>query len=180
MVGWRTLLILIVTLASVASGVARAQSASSGEAVKATFLYRFASFVDWPSGTFSADDAPIRLCIAGAEPLRSAAASQASGQMINGRPIQIVRLSSSLNAPQCHVLYVTGALSDDALRAVRQLPVLTVTDAATGANDRGVIHFAVVDNRVRFHIDEAQAAESGLTISSRLLSVALSVRRTGS
>ena len=78
------------------------------------------------------------------------------------------------------MLYVTGALSDDALRAVRQLPVLTVTDAATGANDRGVIHFAVVDNRVRFHIDEAQAAESGLTISSRLLSVALSVRRTGS
>jgi hypothetical protein len=167
-------------LLGAACGAARAQNASPEEAVKATFLYRFASFVDWPPGTFSADDAPIRLCVAGAEPLRSAAASQANGQVINGRPIQIVRLSSSLNAPQCHVLYAAGALSDDALRAVRQLPVLTVTDAATGANARGVIHFAVVDNRVRFHIDEAQAAENGLTISSRLLSVALSVRRAGS
>lgn len=178
--GWRTLLLLFAALVGAACGAARAQTALSEEAVKATFLYRFASFVDWPAGTFSAADAPIRICIAGAEPLRSAATSQANGQIINGRPIQIVRLSSSLNAPQCQVLYVAGALSDDALRAVRQLPVLTVTDAATGAGDRGVVHFAVVDNRIRFHIDEAQASESGLTISSRLLSVALSVRRQGS
>ena len=177
--GWRTLLLLLAALLSAVYGDARAQNASSEEAVKATFLYRFASFVDWPAGTFSAADAPIRICVAGAEPLRSAAASQTSGQVINGRPIQIVRLSSSLNAPQCHVLYVAGALSDDALRAVRQLPVLTVTDATTGANVRGVIHFAIVDNRVRFHIDQAQAAEGGLAISSRLLSVALSVRRQG-
>lgn len=180
MAGWRNLLILTAALVSVVCGSARAQSASSEEAVKATFLYRFASFVDWPPTTFSANDAPIRLCVAGAEPLRNAATSHASGQMINGRPIQIVRLSSALNAPQCHVLYVAGALSDDALSAVRQLPVLTITDAATGASDRGIIHFAIVDNRVRFHIDEAQAAESGLSISSRLLSVALSVRRAGS
>lgn len=180
MPGWRTLLVVMAALASAAYGVARAQNAPSEEAVKATFLYRFASFVDWPPGAFSAADAPIRLCVAGAEPLRSAAASQTSGQTINGRPIEIVRLSSSLNAPQCHVLYAAGALSDDALRAVRQLPVLTVTDASTGASERGVIHFAVVGNRVRFHIDEAQAAEHGLTISSRLLSVALSVRRAGS
>jgi len=178
--GWRLLLFVVAALFGASGDGARAQNASSEESVKATFLYRFASFVDWPAGTFSALDAPIRICVAGAEPLRSVAENQAHGQMINGRPVQIVRLSSSLTAPQCHVLYVAGALSDDALGAVRDLPVLTVTDAATGAGARGVIHFAVVDNRVRFHIDQAQATEGGLTISSRLLSVALSVRRSGS
>jgi hypothetical protein len=55
--------------------------------------------------------------------------------------------------------------------------VLTVTDASTDGRVRGMIHFVVVDNRVRFHIDQVRASESGLAISSRLLALALSVRR---
>jgi hypothetical protein len=52
--------------------------------------------------------------------------------------------------------------------------VLVVTDSANGA-DRGQIHFAIDQNRVRFHVDDAAAKKAGLTISSRLLSLALSV-----
>ena len=39
-----------------------------------------------------------------------------------------------------------------------------------------MIHFAIVAGRVRFFIDEAEAAGRGLSISSRLLALAVGVR----
>jgi hypothetical protein len=50
--------------------------------------------------------------------------------------------------------------------------VLTVTDDAHGSS-RGVVNFRVLDNRVRFEIDNAAAAHNGLTVSSRLLALAV-------
>ncbi|HVK81617.1 MAG TPA: YfiR family protein [Verrucomicrobiae bacterium] len=58
----------------------------------------------------------------------------------------------------------------------RARPVLTITDSASG-EERGIIHFTFVDNRVRFYVDDASAAASGLNIDPRLLNVALGVRR---
>ena len=52
--------------------------------------------------------------------------------------------------------------------------VLLITDQAVSGR-RGAIHFAVVNGRVRFHIDNDAAVRAGLNISSRLLSLALSV-----
>jgi hypothetical protein len=60
------------------------------------------------------------------------------------------------------------------------LPVLTVTDSSGGGGARGMIHFVVVDSHVRFHIDDARAAQSHIPIDPRLLGVALSVRRRAS
>ena len=51
-----------------------------------------------------------------------------------------------------------------------------VTD---GANAPGMINFVLKDNRVRFIVDDDAAAQSGLTISSKLLSVALAVKPRG-
>lgn len=175
---WRAFLLTLGAVLAANVEEPRAQQTTSAEdTVKATFLYRFASFVDWPAGAFSAPDAPIRICVAGAEPFRALIENNVRGQRISGRPLEVRRLGSALTAPQCHIVYVVGALSEETLRAVRRLPVLTITDAAAGRGERGMIHFVVIDDRVRFHIDEARAAEGRLAISSRLLSLALSVRR---
>jgi hypothetical protein len=61
------------------------------------------------------------------------------------------------------------------LASIGRQPILTVTDARAGSN-RGIIHFATVSGRVRFFIDEAAAAQRGLSISSRLLNLAVAVR----
>ena len=62
------------------------------------------------------------------------------------------------------------------LLALRSQPVLTITDSRAGPQ-RGMIHFTVAGGRVRFFIDEAEAAAHGLSISSRLLALALGVRQ---
>jgi len=62
------------------------------------------------------------------------------------------------------------------LLALGRQPVLTVTDARAGPQ-RGIVHFTIAGGRVRFFIDDALAAERGISISSRLLAVAAGVRQ---
>ena len=56
--------------------------------------------------------------------------------------------------------------------------MLTVTDNATDPAATGIINFLIVDDHVRFDINNSTAAAGGLTISSKLLSLAVHV--TGS
>jgi hypothetical protein len=77
------------------------------------------------------------------------------------------------------VLYIGRSRSQapaEALRAVRNLPVLTVTDEAQGLSG-GIVEFELRDGRVRFALDAAAAEASGLALSSKLEALATSVRR---
>lgn len=174
--------LLVAIFAALGSaGAANAQSASAEDAVKATFLYRFASFVTWPESAFATPDSPVQVCILGSEAFKTAAQNAVQNQSIGARRLDVRSIASPSEGRACHVLYAQGAATDEALHDALGAPVLTVTDSASRRGGRGVIHFAVVDNRVKFHIDDALAAENHLTISSRLLALALSVRkRSGS
>lgn len=158
---------------------AQAQPSASEQLVKATFLYRFASFVTWPAGTFASADSPILICVVGADPFGRSLDAVVQDQRVDGRAFAVRRLRAFSGNEGCRIVYIgSGAQTvEQALRVARDRPVLTVTDAHDRPRTRGVIHFVVLDNRVRFHIDEALAAHSGLVISPRLLALAVSVRR---
>jgi hypothetical protein len=172
--------IVAIAVAATASVWTEPSAQTSEEQVKAIFLYRFASFVSWPQGSFANDQAPIRLCVIGAEPLAHVLERASSGQRIEGRAFEVRQLANPEAARQCQVVYVAGERVNDTLRAVHGRPVLTVTDGEVDRGDvRGIIHFVIIANRVRFHIDDARAAESHLSIDPRLLGLAVSVRRRG-
>ena len=177
----RFVVTLAVGLALAFALLSEPHAQTAEERVKATFLYRFASFVSWPAGAFPDQQAPIRLCVIGAEPLARELQHAVVGQSVEGRAFAVIQIANPSAAAQCHLVYAVGERVDDTLRAVHALPVLTVTDGEVDHGDvRGIIHFVVVDNRVRFHIDDARAAESHLSIDPRLLGLAVSVRRRAS
>lgn len=150
-------------------------------AVKANYLVRFTAFVDWPPPALGSAGSPIVICVVGENPFGQSLERSAAGQSVNGRPLSVRHIQQVHARSGCHVVYLARSGSQSVAQALRGLgaaPVLTVTDSRVGAS-RGVIHFAVSENRVRFHVDEAQAGASGLSVSSRLLSLALSVRRRG-
>jgi YfiR/HmsC-like len=171
--------IAAILLAALLGAIPAALAQASEELVKATFVYRFASFVTWPSSAFASPEAPIVLCVIGSDPFARTLQDAIVGQRVNGRAFEVRRLADAAMAAQCHTVYAVGDRADETLRAVRGSPVLTVTDGALGGEARGIVHFTVIADRVRFHIDDARAAEGGLFMSSRLLSLAVSVRRRG-
>ena len=154
---------------------ARAQD-SLEAAVKAAFLVKFAAFVGWPAATV--DRRPLALCVQGDDAVAGEIDRAAAGPALL-RPIVVRKLAAVDSSSDCDILYAAGSprqTTDQALDAVRGLPVLTVTDSAP-ATHRGMIDFVVFDNRVRFHIDAGAASRAGLTISSKLLALGLSVKR---
>lgn len=174
----RFVITLGLAVAALFTAFAEPRAQTAEEQVKATFLYRFVSFVSWPAAIFADQQTPIRLCVIGAEPLARVLARAVVNQRVDGRAFEVRQLTNPSSAMQCQLVYVAGERVDDTLRAVHGRPILTVTDGEVDRGDvRGMIHFVVVANRVRFHIDDARAAESRLSIDPRLLGLAVSVRR---
>lgn len=158
---------------------AAAQSNPLELAVKATFLYKFGPFVGWPQTIFAGPEAPVVLCIIGDGPFGATLDEAVAGQRIGQRPITLRRLATAERQSGCHIMYMAGSAAQPvaaALDAVRGTPVLTFTDESRGGEAKGIIHFVVRDDRVRFEIDEYAAAENGITISSKVLSLAVAVR----
>jgi hypothetical protein len=181
--GFARALMLVVALAigSASPALVRAEDGSLEYAVKANFLYKFGPFVEWPPKAFGAPDAPFNICLVGHDPFGAALQDAIRGQTVDGHPLAVRRLQTVPVNPPCHVLYV-GRVSDqtapEILRLVRGAPVLTVTDDASGTAG-GMVHFVIRQGHVRFGIDAASAQSSGLTLSSKLLGLAVPVPRGG-
>jgi hypothetical protein len=172
--GWIGLACLAWSPASAAPG----QPKPLDTQVKAAFLPKFAGYVNWPPTALGSAEAPLQLCIIGRDPFGGALDTATAGQHVDTHPIVIRRLESTANAGSCHLAFLGGSAKQTPAAmqaALRGQPVLTITDDAQG-DVRGMVHFALKDGRVRFHIDDALAARSNLSISARLLSLALSVK----
>lgn len=170
---------MLLTLLALAGGIGPAHAQPLEQSVKAAFLPKFARYVAWPSHVRPTPGQPLVLCVIGNAPFAQLVERAAAGQRIDQNPIAVRRLSSTARASACHIAFVGGSGGQSTaqmLAALRQFPVLTVTDSKIGP-ERGMIHFAIQQGRVSFHIDEGAAGQSNLGMSSRLLALAISVRR---
>jgi hypothetical protein len=139
-------------------------------AVKAAYLAKFPFYVDWPPAAFPAPGSPLNLCVVGDDPFGSVLDEAVAGQQVQGHAVTVRRIKAAARDPACHIAYLA---SDVRIENWRGSGALVVTD---GANTAGMISFVVKDSRVRFIVDDEAAAEAGLAISSKLLSVALAVK----
>lgn len=170
------LLVIFVTLC--AGVAARAQDRSLEYAVKATYLYKFAPFVDFPAAVFASAASPFEICILGDSAFATLVGSAATGQTVDGHPFAVRRLPDPAEAGDCQILFLDGvdeATAAAAAAAVQGKPVLTVADRPA-ERPSAIIDFVVIDGRVRFSINLGAAARNGLAISSKLLSLAVSVQ----
>jgi hypothetical protein len=161
-------------------GSAGAVAADDGpleDAVKATYLYKFAPFVEWPPAI--ASSTTFSLCVVGQGPVADLVNRAAAGQRVGAQTIVVSHLQTVSRPVVCELLYIANSAADNTaeiLKTVHGTPVLTVTNAAPDERSKGIINFVTVGDRVRFEIDTKAAADNGLVISSKLLSLAVAVR----
>lgn len=145
--------------------------------VRAAYLLKFLPFIEWPAAPTGSGET-FGVCIVGDAPFGTELEQLAAGQQIDGRPLVIRRLNRVSRGSGCRVLYLAETAEQSAsevLRNVRGTPCLTITE--DNAADDSVIQFRERDNRVRFSVNLDAAGRNGLTLSSKLLSLALSVRK---
>lgn len=148
-------------------------------AVKATYLYKLAPFVNWPPSTFTAADAPFRICVVGEDPFDNYLEKAVAGRTLGTHPFEVSHMKTVTPESDCQIIFISHLQSQslqDALDAVRGEPVLTVTDSNASPDSGSIMQFVVEHGHVRFNVDTGEAARNHLTISSKLLSLALTVR----
>lgn len=148
-------------------------------AVKAAYIAKFAPFVVWPERSFAAPDAPLAICVQGADPFDGMLDRLTAGKSVGAHAIIVRRLSRIDPDSGCHIAYLAGSSAQSpaaALKAVERQPVLTVTDTKANGG-KGIVNLVLIGGRVRFLIDVERAREAKLGISSKLLALALEVKR---
>jgi len=156
----------------------RDSSDSSEYLIKAGFIFNFAKFVEWPPTTFAQPDSPIVIGILGTDPFGTIIDHIVQDKKIGGRGFVVKRLKWGAEAKdlrECKILFVGAserAHIDELVQIVKFLPILTVGETPGFAEHGGVIRFVLEDNRVRFEVNVDAARQGGLTISSRLLTLA--------
>jgi len=145
--------------------------------IKAAFLYNFTSFVTWPEDVTGTTG--FTLCVLGDDPFGHLL-DKLAGKSVNGEQLVIRRLGNPVSLDQCRLVFISEASSGqigDALAVLHELPVLTVSDTRGFTERGGIIEFRIIDNKVRFDINLAAAESAGLSISSKLLSLASRFRK---
>ena len=170
---------IVCCLLIAAAEPARAALTSRAEyEVKAAFIYNFIKFVDWPPESFSGPNTAISVCVLGTDPFGSVLERTFSGRTIGGKELAIERLKAGEDATACHVLFISRSEEDNLdqiLRGIQELSILTVGEMAGFASRGGVINFVKKEGRIRFEISMDAQRRGGLTISSKLLNLAILV-----
>ena len=158
-----------------------AQQPKPGEyQVKAAYLYNFAKFVDWPSGAVADKSSSFTICVLGEDPFGAALDATIANQRLDGREIVAKRVSKSKDALGCQILFISSSENGqikDILATLNNSGVLTVSDSPQFSQRGGMIGFVLDNNKVRFEVNLANAEKAGLTLSSELLKVAVTVRK---
>ena len=181
---WRRLASGWLALIAIAA-VFPAAAQSEGDAavlerrVKATFLYKFLSYVEWPESALPKPNTPFTIAVAGDDALAAELAEFAGGRNTEGRSVVVRKVSDPAEAASAHILFVARAENprlSQLVKTTQSKPVLIVTESDGALAAGSMINFVVSGGRVRFEISVDTADKRQLKLSSRLLTVALNVR----
>jgi len=180
---WGAALLAVAALAMTLAPAAIAQTAqgrASESLVKAAFLHKFASFVEWPQGAFDRPDSPLKIGVLGSDTLWQELSELARDRDRDGHPVLVSRLKDGDALTGYHILYMKASRAR-MTELLQQVPdgVLTVADS-DGAHPRGsVISFFVDEGRVGFGISLDAATRQHLRMNPRLLAVARTIQGLG-
>jgi uncharacterized protein DUF4154 len=167
--------VAVLCAAALAGGL-RAERQAVETDVKAAFLFNFTKFAEWPAASAPPGE-PFRICVVADQTFAQSLDAIIQGETAFGRPLVRTTPATPEAARTCQVLYV-AADRPRAVRlvdAVRNAPVLTVSDTPKFLEGGGAIQFVVDRNRVRFDISPKNAERAGIRLSSKLLRVARTV-----
>jgi hypothetical protein len=178
---WQCPSAVIVILALMHIPILQAQQPKVSEyQVKATYLYNFGRFVQWPPNATAAKGDSFSICVLGQDPFGPTLDSTLAGETLDGKPLAAKRISTPRDAGECRILFISSAEENhlkEILVALDELGILTVSDMPAFSRRGGMIQFVLEGDKVRFEINLAKAESARLTLSSELLKVATTVRR---
>ncbi|MFN8389859.1 MAG: YfiR family protein [Bdellovibrionota bacterium] len=141
--------------------------------LKAAFVYKFINFIEWSDGTNSTQ--PRQICIVGDDPFKGIVQKLVSVHDPEFNRVSVRYPRSGEEVVRCSLLYISASQDANVERfisALRDLPIVTVSDIHHFARRGGMIELTVDNESIRFIINQKRAREAGVHFSSQLLALA--------
>jgi hypothetical protein len=170
--------VFFFALGGAQSAIAETDRPEIERQVKAAYLYKFGSYVEWPERAFARPDSPLQIGIMGADALADELTALTAGRTVNGRPVLVKKLRREDSTTGINVLFIgrsNVSRIPEILAAARGQPMLTVTESEDALSLGSMINFVAVDGKVRFEVAPRAAGQGQLSISARLLAAAYKV-----
>ena len=181
-VGRLQIVAIICALLATPNVQARQSTASEYE-VKATYLYNFARFTEWPAKDAGEKNDTFAVCVLGQDPFGPILDTILAGEAIDGKHMVHRRISAVQDAGNCRIVFISSSEEsrlNETLAVLGKMSALTVSDISDFSARGGMIQFVVEQNKVRFEVNLQTTGRAGLVLSSELLKVAISVRNSQS
>jgi len=146
--------------------------------LKAVFISKLISFVEWPGEAFASSSAPLSIRVLGEDPFGEVLQQALGDSLISGRPVEVAQVDRLDELWDVHVLFVSNSEQErlcDVLQAIDGRPVLSISDFANFSERGGVLTLGMRQQRVRLSVNAAAYRRAGLTISAKLLQISSQV-----
>lgn len=102
------------------------------------------------------------------------------GRTINKRPVEIREIDEDDDLSGIHAIFLAGSQIGSVAQLRRKadgLPLLVITESASGLEYGATINFTEKNNRISFEVALDVAQQKGLRLSAEMLKVAGNVRQ---
>jgi len=168
-------LFLLLILSFTLIETSYAQKNSSEEKIKASYIFNFIRFINWPSTELGQKKQSIQICIFKHNRRFEKAFKPVLGKKVRGHSLKFKKISNTKNIPNCHLLYIGKAEKSQIAILLPELTkhrVLSISDTRNFCAKGGIIGMVKKKGRIRVEINLKRAKSAGFKISSNLLEVA--------
>jgi hypothetical protein len=148
---------------------------------KATTLFNFLGFIEFPPNALPRPDSPLVIGVTGADSVYDELGEVLKSRLINGHPVVRRRLLDTDTLSGVHLLFVGAKVNlaqSSLVKAARSSSVLLVTEVPDGLDSGAIFNFVMDGDRVRFEAALEAADRASIRISSRILTLAERVTRS--
>ena len=176
----RAVWLVVLSCAAPAFGTAspaRGQDINHEYKLKTAFIYKFATYVEWPEGAFRDEASPFVIGILGPDPLGADLREIAKVKKLDGRKIDVRNFKQAKEVRDCHILFMSRALKSETQQAAIKLlsgqNILFVGETPDFLKHGGIVDFVIQENHIRIHISKSAYEREGVIFSAQLLRIAV-------
>jgi len=153
-------------------GLAFGQAEKPIHEIHAAMIYNFMKYIQWPddSGT------DFVVGVLGEDNVFNTLKSYYDGKPKGSKKYSIRKLADASEAATCQVVYIGKNKSrefDNVKNAITGKPILTVTDSFNLGKKGSCINFKVIDDKLKFEINQASMNSATLKVAGQLSSMAI-------
>jgi YfiR/HmsC-like len=170
---WQSVFLCLVAGAlALAPEKVQAQSGVSKEyQIKASFLFHFAQFVQWPAMDSTNANDPFVIGVLGENPFADALDEMVKGETIGDRKVTVQYSRRAEDLKNCRIVFISKSEKTRLSQILKELEgrsILTVGESDGFAQLGGVLNFYLENDAVHFEINPDTAERENLKISSQL------------